>query len=348
MKKFISFILSICLIYSMFGISSYAFDSNSINDNFEKVADELYAFANCKDLINLSGINFSELYIEEPINIYSYKNNTINKIGYAYFVCLNNSIANVVYEHNDSYQIMTTLGTTLKNLEIPEKCAIIYDSFGCYLFDGIEFSTLCEFESIDSFESSIITAPQTKKSEIIIKTRSKKYQLTSNNLMSRGAFDYSYCNINYVSQKPYNNLCWAACIAMINNYINNTSLTAKIVAQNYYNSTSNFNKSLNPTKIVKCMNNTYNLGYTYHTYAPNDSVISSNIKKGYPIIGGFSLDNQFHAVVIYGSNLIDGKIVIMDPANGSITCSIKNGSYSYTYPGTSDVLTLTKAIAKYW
>lgn len=141
------------------------------------------------------------------------------------------------------------------------------------------------------------------------------------------------------------NICWAATIACINNYVHGTSLTAIQVAKTYYG--ENYNKSFSTSSSAGVMRAHYNLLYQYYARVPSSNIILSNIQSGYPIYGRFVHSSGGHAVTIYGVNLISGYITVMDPEFGSTICYYSNGIYSYT--GRSGAkLKLTEAICYIW
>ena len=150
-----------------------------------------------------------------------------------------------------------------------------------------------------------------------------------------------------MTQQPYNNLCWAATIATISNYVYGTSLTAYSVAQNIYHP-SNIDQTLSASVAQSLMRDTYNLYYTYRDLEHSVSVILDNITNDYPIYGIFEWSGSSHAVTNYGMNATGSRLMVMDPMCGSVTANLSDYGYSYIPSYLGQKLTLERVLWRYW
>ena len=138
------------------------------------------------------------------------------------------------------------------------------------------------------------------------------------------------CSVNYVTQQPYEYICWAASIACITNYIRGTLYTAVEIAQDCLG--SNFNQKLGFPAIPELLNE-YLDDAAYYTGAENlfDSHIMGNLSQGYPLLGVFYSEWGSHAVTIYRYYSVDyGTIWIMDPLSGTIIIEKDPTTWKYS------------------
>lgn len=209
-KRIMSLIMSVCLIFSLSSITVSALENESItynyNNAYEAVSGELCSFSGCKNLIGLDNVDFTSLYIAEGVNVYEYCETGFVKIAMLYPVLENNKIVTVSFtDDGEMYQFMTVLGTAIQNTGCNTGFAIVYDIDGCYLFDGNKFTLLL------SSDNKIVSRKSVSKATIAEKNTLRTVSLNTKRAISiepqspsaRGASDYKYCNVKYVTELPY-------------------------------------------------------------------------------------------------------------------------------------------------
>lgn len=362
MKRIFSLMMSICLIFSLSSVTANALENENViysyDDAYEAISTELSSFAGCKNLIGLDNVDFTSLYIAEGVNVYEYCETGFVKIAMLYPVLENNKIVTVSYTNDgEMYQFMTVLGTAIQNTGYNSGFAVVYDIDGCYLFDGNNFTLLLSSDnrivSRKAVEEATITEKNTLRTVSLNIKRALSVEPMSTS--ARGASDYKYCNVKYVTENPDKKICWAASIAMISNCVKGTSLTAQDVAKRYYIGESNYDDYVEPTLIPDVMNSVYGLNYSLHRSQASEGVISTNINNGTPLYATFSLkeiiggtDRTNLACVIYGVNIIEGIIIVMDPRNGSVACHLNNSKYILIRPDNGAKYTYSWTVCRTW
>ena len=143
---------------------------------------------------------------------------------------------------------------------------------------------------------------------------------------SNNDYQSATLSVSVVSQLPYSNICWAASVACIGNYLTSSSYTAVDVAKTVYG--TNFNQTASAETALGALKNIYGVGYTYHVSVPSDDTIYNNLSKGYPIYSLWSYSSGNHATVIRGV-LTNSYVMVMDPEFGFTTAWKNSGVYSY-------------------
>lgn len=141
------------------------------------------------------------------------------------------------------------------------------------------------------------------------------------------------CNVSYVTQKPYENLCWAATIACIVNYKTGSNYSAYDIAVATYG-TSGYNITL-PHDSATSELGRYGIYYTGDVVsAPSSLTISSSISYDNPVYGVFDVAGMSndHICTIYGINMntTNHRITLMDPNSGPVLAVADDfGYFSY-------------------
>ena len=221
--------------------------------------------------------------------------------------------------------------------------SFIYDAIGCYIYDGTEFK-LAAYAGYKIEERAYLT-------DYISSSSTPASNNNFLNLRSIIVTDISKSErLGYVatdeevySTSPYSPpYGWAACVAMIANKFNDTSLTAEEVAHSYYG--DDFNHALNMIGIVELLRTTYTgEHYSSSDITPTDEVIKRNIEGDYPIVGGFMVTGGYekaHATVIYAIHMNYNYISLCDPECGRMFVyrdtihedQSSYGEYAYTAP----------------
>ena len=286
-----------------------------------------------KDDLNLENVDFSKLYIGSRINRYEYNESGFTlSSSYSYPIIYNNKIvlfATAAYE-NSRFEISTYEAELLEESNLAS-CAFIYDADGFYLFDGRHFipveyneqrvdnreslkdSTLCRANTpIDSteynFETSCITT------SVIANSIALPYQNTQNNSRAHITGDYYACTVDFISQTSEQN-CWAACVAMVVNFMHNLNETCTSIANAYPQYATN---GATRSQVATLLQNDFDLG-GYRSSEPGltDETILTNIDNDYPIIGDFNVvTGNHHAVVIDVIHTSANYIRLCDPKTG--------------------------------
>ena len=350
MKKILS-LLIVCIICCSMIVpaSAEAFTTTSqivSNEVCQDISSELTYYENNQSIIGLSNVDFSNLKLSGKINVYECISTTgFSILSEAYFLYEDEEIVTLAYKVEDGlYQFMTGLAEKIKALNC-QKIAIVYDDANCYVHDGDEFFNIYTSPEIDVTRCDLSEIDLVESPDLELCNLGRKQDLgyTSAGNLTRAVQQNYFCTVNYVTQNPYENICWAACTAMVSNTIKGTNLDAVDVAMAHYG--ADFNYVVTATVLQNIMNNTYGLNYTYRSSIPSDNVILDNIQNSTPIVGRFNA----HAVIIYGMNIMAGRIMIIDPTFGSTTCYIdSNGNYYYIHSGTGNTMTMNGALCRSW
>ena len=305
---------------------------NEINESTEArkgIIETLNNIEYAKKDLGLEGIDFSKLKIGVEIPAYEYKDNKITKLFDYYPLYLNHTLKVLAINVDDKYQIDTSLAYKINEMNCKE-AAIIYDADGCYLYDGLKLnllynSTIVHNERASLTESaSLVNFSDLATANLEI-AEDLNYQFTT----STYAPTYFSCNVQYVTQNPYDYLCWAACIAMVINTVYGTSYTARDISKMYFGSFKD--DVILSSKIEGFLEDKFN--YKTVTKYVADDLLLDSIKRGNPVYTAVDLEmNQrgaVHAVTTYGINLISGYVTVIDPTFGSTTAFLKDNFYSY-------------------
>lgn len=329
-KKMCCFLFAMIIAFS-FNLFVYA---ESISNSVEnKIITALQNTEYIKDKIGLENIDFCELDICNPINTYEFTNKGFVFLRNIYPLLIKGSVVALAFELGNgaerTYQISTTFVEKINNIKKDTPLTLVYDKEGAYLYYENNFSFLgLHSEKIDNrlkLRDFDVTKISTEKLKLVEITNEKKLNYTDS-LSSRAQIYYE-CDVDFVSQNPPSNICWAASCAMIINSIRGYHYTAEQVARRHFG--TNFNQGLPQGDEVDVLAD-FSVSYTYRGVKPSDGVILHNIRNGWPIFANFYHSSGTHAVVIYGINVSSGYIYIQDPEFGS--CSVSyNYNSGYTY-----------------
>lgn len=264
-----------------------------------------------------------------------------------YPITENHELIAFAINNDGKFQISTGLVQDINNtVDTNTPFALIYDKKGCYLYSADRFALLKETSLKDTSRSvldvnNVTVDTNNLELSALIDSRSLGYT----NLFQAKA-SCEECPVDFVSQNPPSNICWAAVIASIANYCNGTSLTAVSVAQAFYGA-SNYDRGINDS-VAPSIFDDYDLSYTYKNQKPSDNVMLGNIQDDYPIYGSFTWSGGRHGGVIYGINVIGGYIYIMDPESGFTSASASSSGYKYVSDYSNVTLTLDRAVCHSW
>lgn len=353
MKKFICILLSCVIIFT----SSYSVLATNIPIGItNKIVHALQGTEAIKDKIGLSNVDFSDLYIGDPIPTYNYVDGSLVKSRFYYPLFSYNRLIAFAVEIGSGdelhFQISTDLVNNIVSQNIPQttKIALFFDAVSAYLWGNSELYRLyiypIEVTERDTFSTTTNFTIHIATQQLAPKEKLSYF--STSGTTSRIQTYYTCSNINRVSQLPHDSICWAASIACVVNARTGTSLSAVDVAQAYYG--NDFNHGLPSYLKAFILNSYYDMDYVFNSVLPNDSNLLTNIKNDYPIIGTFNYKNTdtYHACVLYAINITGGYYYVMDPWSGfhTMTYSSADG-YHYSRTYSNSILTMVSTTSRF-
>lgn len=349
-KRVISFVTVLCLAVSLNIYPAFATDNSSGCDaNKEELINILNFIELQKVSFGLGSVDFDTLEIGGRIPAYEYINEDFQEI-FGFYPLFSNSelVALALSTDGESFQIITALADEISKIGASQ-FAIIYDVTGCYLYDGSRLILLAG-ESLNGDDRSTLPEDATVfKDKILLANLRETKPLGYVSHVEKSSERRVYCNVDVVLQN-YSNICWAACIACINNYLNGTTLTAREVAIKKAGSNveSVFNVGLKSSRAAEFMRETYGLRYDFRDGGLSESAIVGNLNNNYPIYALFSWQNNggSHVVVINGIDIFGCYLYIMDPLYGLMGVTYTPGDkISFIAPYEGLTLTMTNAVS---
>ncbi|MCM1298697.1 MAG: hypothetical protein NC203_07135 [Firmicutes bacterium] len=335
--------------------------SEASSCDYGGIISALQAVESEKDNFNLSDVDFQKLTVSDPIKAYEYTNGGVSFIYNFIPLLYNGTLTAWAVEAEDEsgtyYQIATAyideVNAIADNLT---PFALIYDKTCCYLYDGLNLHKLGSFDSVEgrSDLSEYTSSFSSVSLSCLNKTETLGYMPE---VVAYGAtlpVTIYECPVKYVTQYMggYLNLCWAASIASIVNYKNNTSYNAlQIAQQNRSNEELNKDDHL-PYGMEANFLKKYGLQYQYINSVPSLSDISYNLEMDYPIFAAFENSGRGHATVMYkcainNQSINESLMYIKDPDYGTATVRYSSGTYKYINPNFACELTLKYTTRRY-
>lgn len=344
----------LCVFFSMILCASFSVNlvvSADDTVDYLEIITILRGVESNKAQLGLENVNFNNIEIASPISVYEFKNDTVCEMNYDMFPLIydSNIIAwaiNSDVNNCDQYQITTELTDSVNEIiDMNTEFAIIYDSSSCYLFDGNELLFLEKLDFVTTERETLYNVSDIISTDnIVLNSINESTLLGYSGDVSRAVTSYYGCSVDYVTQNPYDNLCWAASVACIENYVHNNDLTALDVELDYKGENTDSTISASEFSVVLSY---YDLAYIFNTRIPSGSAMVSNLQRGFPMLGIFSVsESMAHAAVIYGVNIISGYIYVMDPMFGFTSAGAGSGTYSYVSNGRT--LSLGAACCRFW
>lgn len=362
-KRFFGVLLAIALLVSAVCVPAAA-ASQALNE--EELITVLNFIEPQKETFGLESVDFSTLRISDVIHSYEYIDGQFQEIlGFYLLFSGSTPVALVLSPDGEHYQVMTAFTKQIGDSGFSQ-AAFIYDAKGCYLYDGTDLLLLGENPESEPVSRSALPdiAELLDAGNIVLTDISLTEPLGYVLQPQTRAQTYYSCGVKYVTQNPYDNLCWAATIACISNCVKGTNLTAVGVGKPYWaaQGQTDFNQGLLDSESAALMRKTYGLDYTYQYAVPSDNVIIENIRSGYPIFATFIqlampiqessdtplLRTSRHAVTLYGINPFSGYISLMDPLLGAASATLGDSNYLYTSPLAQNPLLFNRAICHSW
>lgn len=344
LNRLVAVLLVMAMLLPCVLIANAAQESLPILES-EKLAliDVLSEIEQQKDAWGLGNVDFAELRIGLPIQTYNYVDGLMVSGNAMYPLTVNNQLVLWAIPVDGQFQVSGGLVSEINeavNADTP--FALIYDSRSAFIYSDGVVSMLKQYNDvIESRDTLNLNASFTVQGiETVSLSEGKLLGYTSMiSNISRASVNYA-CSVNYVTQQPYDNLCWAATVACIVNYVNGTSLDAVTVAKRYYGNTD-FDQGIGCDNLREKIQDYGLIYYQYSIGEPFDNKILSSIIAGYPVGGTFDVvGGDYHACTIFGINVIAGRIQVMDPEFGSTTAWFNNDSYTYVSSYTNSTLNL--------
>lgn len=287
-----------------------------------------------KDAWGLANVDFTNLNVGLPIQTYNYVEGTLESSHVMYPLTVDDRLVLWAIPIGGQFQITNGLASEVNTaIDFNTPLALIYDASNAYIYSDQYFSHLKHFDQEIDSRGVLNTNTRLTVEGINTISLSQKaflgYEKTNNDMHRAIPMNYS-CNVSYVTQHPYNNLCWAASVACIVNHVNGTSLDAVTVAKRYFGNTD-FNRDIGEDNLTEKIQG-YGLSYYQACTGGNfDNKIIDSILADNPVGAVFDVINgPYHAGVIYSINVISGRIQVMDPEFGMTTASLSETN-DYVY-----------------
>lgn len=240
-KKMLSILLPFILCVEMTLTVMASEPSSELSEEEKASLMEAISDIECqKEILGLTGIDFSELCIGAPVQTYVYRNNTFEEGMRMYPITFDNQLIFWVINQDGKFQVTTALTSEVNDkIDVDTPFSIVFDKNSSYLYVGDSLVFLRESDIEDAARSVIASDfaawDALQDADLLTATLSSGSVLGYTGLTGR-ASNYYGCNVRFVSQNPPSSLCWSATIACIVNYKKGTALSAVSVAQGYYGS----------------------------------------------------------------------------------------------------------------
>lgn len=356
-KKLLSILTAGCICISTLITASAATVSSQdlLEDSkVDRIVTALNFIEETKSTYGLDDVDFNDLELGSSITTYEYIDNTFEVLGEMVPIFSGDKIIASAFDVGDgNYSVETFLANEIDKMGF-EDIAIVYDRDEVYLFNGSDFVLLKKSDICITVRDDIDLDSLKNKKHHIVTTNvnaNSRIRLNLDTMQAKATVPpYVECDVEYVTQLPYDKLCWAACVAMVKNYKSGTSLTTPDVAKKYFGTVKN--EAISGEKIQDCMKRLYGLDYTYRSTAPKENIIGSNLSEDWPVIGVFSwsvgTSNGRHACVITLDNPFSYYISLLDPMYGGVAATGSNGTFSYVDSSSGVTMTLTAGLCHTW
>lgn len=350
LKKIACLLLCALVLITSLNIHIYA-DANQ--EDYSSLISALQNIESQKEWVGLENVEFADFKVSAPIQTYHYTADGFVEASMYYPLLIDGVLTALAIAKADGddvqYQITTELvdeinGVVTSTMDF----AIVYDSDGCYIYDGIDFvSIYVNSEPIEQRLSITDSAVPPSAENIALSNMKRTTSLGySSPKQARVIIVYS-CSVPVVRQPNNSSWCWAASVCSIVNYKNQTNYTIENVVQNWFGVLRN---SGIPYSEVQSVLRQYGLTY-YDVGMPNGSLMTYNIQADYPMYASFEVSgNQHHGVVITGFNPSNSCIWLMDPESDHYVYSYYSFDYEtywYESPLTGNLLLLRYATCFY-
>jgi len=353
LKKSCAVFIAVLLLLSSVGsVSATAFSSETSSGIIEAIR----AAEGIKTELGLSHLNFEDFSVGNPIPVYDYKDGSLVKSGDYYPLFIDNELTafaiQIMMDNAVTYQFSTTYVSDIHRLRIGNNTpyAFIFDCDATYLYYNeniiqikISGTYHAERGNLEECSPALFTGITLQNM-----AHSTSVGYINQPLNVRSLNTYIRCEVDFVPQNNYD-ICWAASIACIVNYLNTQDYTAYDVATDYYG--QYFNQGLAQYQEVNILRS---YGINYASVAKKNgqnaqfSLFKYNIERYYPIYAYFMHSGGDHACVVYGVEDTAKYVYIMEPNTGFVTLSYSTSNgYYFMLPGDNYIYTFAYSTCKY-
>lgn len=275
------------------------------------------------------------LEIGNEIKVYEVeRDNTLIEAEYSLFpIFVNGTIKYTICKGEGVVQISSEFANDI-NKHKNEHISIVNDKQAVYIFKqetkGI-IKILNISEPVDTRGIlDVANIPNNVNANMVEPIYDATYKLTHVAIKSDSIIPTITLAAPVVLQK-YSNICWAASVASVGNYLTKKSYSAVDVAKGYLGKDFNHSKTLEDSK--NALKKMYNISYKHYSYntPPDEMKIYNNLSAGYPLIGRWKTSSSTHQTVIRGIKHTSGCIYVMDPEQGYVIAYGNGNKFSYYY-----------------
>lgn len=303
-------------------------------NEFRQLYSQMDLFYSDESILGIEQQAFEELYIGNPIHSYEYIDGEYQATNYLlYPIMVDDKIllwANRIVQEDGTAIIQLTSELSKEVTEsglFGEEIALLYDMEDVYIITKESSRVLY------NYGYSIETRDNYARNDVVYTKLSKVACLNYRPNMARASS--AYLSVPMVYQGEGTDICWAASMACIGNYLTSSNYTAEDVARAYYGN-EDWNRGATTSQAVAALYQVYNVEYEKRENVPSDTVLYSNLLEGYPIYAYWDANGLKHATVIRG--IVTGSYIqIMNPAS-SFMVAYKSGD-TYTYVGVNSSVT---------
>lgn len=214
-----------------------------------------------------------------------------------------------------------------------EEIALLYDKEDAYIITKETSRVLYNYGYSIETRDVFVEDNNYARNDVVYTKLSKVACLDYRPNMTRASS--AYLSVPMVYQGENTDICWAASMACIGNYLTSSNYSAEDVARAYYGN-EDWNRGATTSQAVAALYQVYNVEYEKRENVPSDTVLYSNLLEGYPIYAYWDANGLKHATVIRG--IVTGSYIqIMNPAS-SFMVAYKSGD-TYTYVGVNSSVT---------
>lgn len=373
MKRVLTYVLAILMLQVCFANTVLA-DVPSLEDDIvaswdltaerESILEMLSFVEMDKEAIGLGDADFEMLEIGSKIYRYILTDEGAEQTGYSYPIFYDDEIVMVATkDQGNQIQISTYEADVIREHEL-NSVALVYAADGMYLYDGMTWVLASAYGdeiedrvTLDDFiDSNTIQVASQENSVFVVTNTSGReslnYSSVTDVLSTKSTNAYYSCTVDFLYQN-YDYDCWAATVAMVTNYMTNTSYSTQDVFDSY-----NYGSSTAPDyiQLATILRDDYLCGNYYgKSYSPTDSTIKTNMIDYSPVVGCFRLAGTNcwgHATVIDAYST-SGYIRVCDPSAGRVyvyrntTDEYQNyyGEYTYESPSSGNLMILEKYVS---
>lgn len=190
-KHYLSLFIGLVLYFAI-SLPVFAIDENIAVDNSEQtqsIVDILEFIEPDKDKYGMSSVDFTNLYVGEPMEVYNYTTEGFVPIDLFLPILYDGKLAAVLSDLRGSgiFSIQNTLVEPIaSNVNINDEFALVFDKQNCYLFDGSNWILLKTYSYPNDNNAILDTNNARNVSVIEMNTLGNATPLEYNSVVTRG------------------------------------------------------------------------------------------------------------------------------------------------------------------